>query len=341
VSPSSLAERLPDGFAQLRELVAGTGRIDRNAANAIADAVGGSADFWLRRQANYERALERALAAVPGDEAEVWLETIPAPGMKPRGKLDAQRRSAELRRRLSFFGVGTLAAWHGRYGQERDRTLFRSSTAYHSEEGAVSLWLRQGELEASLADTAVWDPAALKARLPRIRKLSQVRHLERFLPKLRELLAESGVALVVLRAPKECKASGATRLIRPEKAMILLSFRHRSDDNFWFTVFHEIGHLLLHKTKAFVDGDETPENEHEAQANAFARSIIIPETRQSEFQELTANYADITRFAVSIGVAPGLVLGQLQHLGRVPRDRLSFLRRRWSWAQIEAAASSL
>ena len=69
----------------------------------------------------------------------------------------------------------------------------------------------------------------------------------RFLPKLQALCAEAGVALVFVRAPRGCRVSGASRLVTPEKAMILVSFRFRSDDQFWFTVFHEIGHLILHQ----------------------------------------------------------------------------------------------
>lgn len=338
---AEVADKLPGGREHLRGYVAGSLPIDRAAAVALAGMVGGSTEFWLQRQENYERDLERATSAVPDGDASVWLNAIPMPGAKPRGRATEETRRTELRRRLAFFGVGTLAAWEHRYGRDRVATHFRTSAAFASLEGAVSLWLRQGELEASLVDTETWAPNALRARLPDIVGLSRIAKPARFLPRLKQLLAEAGVALVVLRAPNQCRASGASRLIRPDKAMILLSFRYRSDDHFWFTVLHEIGHLLLHGARAFVDEDDTPDDECEREANGFAASVIVPAKSWERLEEFEPSYKDITRFAVSVGVSAGLILGQLQHVGRVPRDRMNFLRRHWTWREIEGALVSL
>lgn len=340
VAPSAVAARL-GGMDQLRSLLAGTAEIDERIAAAIGEMVGGSVHFWITRQQNYDRDLMRAIAAVSDDEAEIWLASIPAPGAGARGKLNAEKRHSELKRRLAFFGVGTLGAWQGKYGRDREATLFRSSTALTSDDGAISLWLRQGELIAALAETAPWNPVALEGRLAAIKQLSLIGQPARFLPKLKVLLAEAGVALVVQRAPKECKANGASRLITPERAMILLSFRFRSDEQFWFTLFHEIGHLLLHGAKAFVDEEEMPEDDCEREANSFAAGLIVPPHRQAEFDALGMRYKDITRYAIGAQVAPGLVLGQLQHRGRVPRNRLTFLRRTWSWTEIDDAIANL
>ncbi|KGB59207.1 ImmA/IrrE family metallo-endopeptidase [Sphingopyxis sp. LC363] len=340
VAPSAVAGRLSGGMEQLRALLAGTAEIDEPAAAVIGDLVGGSVHFWLMRQKNYNRDLERAIAAVPEAEAKVWLASIPAPGPAARGKLDEAKLHAELRRRLAFFGVGTLGAWQCKYGRDRDTTRFRKSTKLSSDDGAISLWLRQGELTAALAETAPWNPAALEERMADIKRLSRISRPARFLPLLKALLAEAGVALVVQRAPSECKASGASRLITPERAMILLSFRFRSDEQFWFTLFHEIGHLLLHGAQPFVDEEGMAEDECEREANAFAADLIVPQHRQAEFDALGTRYKDITRYAVAVEVAPGLVLGQLNHRG-LPRNRLTFLRRIWSWAEIDEAIASL
>jgi len=341
VTAAEVADKLPGGREQLRGYVAGSLPIDPSSAAALAEALGGSTEFWMRRQKNYERDLERVAAAVPEAEANVWLNSIPVPGAKPRGRSTDEMRSAELRRRLAFFGVGTLAAWELRYGRDRMETRFRNSMTFESSDGAVSLWLRQGELDASLVDTAEWNPDVLAKRLPDIVGLSRISKPQRFLPRLKQLLAEAGVALVVLRAPDQCRASGASRLIRPGKAMILVSFRYRSDDQFWFTVFHEIGHLLLHGARAFVDEDNTPDDKCEREANEFAASTIVPARFWERFEELSLTREHITRFAVSIGVGVGLVLGQLQYRERVPRDRLNFLRRHWTWKEIEEAIISL
>lgn len=341
LTASELANQLAGGIEQLRSFVNGSASIDARSAAVLASAVGGSKEFWLKRQENYERDLERATTAIPDDEADVWLSDIPVPGAKPRGRLNAEIKRAELQRRLAFFGVSTLDAWEIRYGAERNATRFRTSNAFSSADGAVSLWLRQGEFEAVLADTAPWNPECLRDQLHEIVGLSRIAKPERFLPQLKRLLAKAGVALAVVQAPKNCRASGASKLIRSDKAMILLSFRHRSDDQFWFTVFHEIGHLVLHGGQTFVDGDDIPDTQAEQEANHFAASAIIPPKLWARFADLEPSHQDITRFAVSAGVSAGLILGQLQNAGRVPHEKMSFLRRRWTWPEIETAISSL
>lgn len=339
VAAETLAERLTGGIEQLRDIVSGVRAIDDAAACVISDAVGGSARFWKTRQEKYEEALARAVDSVSDKEASVWLERIPVPGAKPKGRLTEKARSTELEKRLAFFGVSTLGSWDARYGPHQREIRFRRSYAYTSNDGATSMWLRRGELEASLRQTAPWSRDNLKARLSEIRALSRISKPSRFLKPLATLLADAGVALVVARAPQGCRASGASRMIAPDKAMILMSFRHRADDHFWFTLFHEIGHLLLHGASSFVDSEDTDEKHdpREREANDFAASIIVPERRVAELESLPLTDDSIRRFAVSIGVAPGLILGQLQHRGLVAHGALRRLRRHWTWEQIESA----
>ena len=71
--------------------------------------------------------------------------------------------------------------------------------------------------------------------------------------------------------------------------MIALSFRYLSDDHFWFTLFHEIGHLILHGMDAtFIDSEDTSENDREKEANSFAASVLIPLDRYEEMLSLNA-----------------------------------------------------
>lgn len=329
-----VAKWLNGGMPALRGLLAGTDAIDDAQAAALAEHVGGTESFWLKRQANYEAALHRAVDRAAEHEADDWL-LLPVPGEKPRGRLSPERRRAEVQRRLTFFNVGTLKAWDARYGRICSNTLFRKSAVFRSNDAAILMWLRMGELGADLVDTRSWDAENLKDRLEDIRKLSKVKDPERFLPKLRDLCAEAGVAVVAKRAPPGCPASGASRMVAPDKAMILLSFRGLSDDKFWFTVFHEIGHLLLHGASTFVDADLDGTDEYEREANDFASDIIVPMEDKEEFRQLRLIRDEILRFSVRVGVAPGLIVGQMQHQGRLNQDKLNYLKRHWTWAQLD------
>lgn len=333
VSAEALSERLAGGMTQLRDLMSGFGTIDDDTADALSGMLGGSRDFWKTRQAKYQEALTKAVNQLSDEDADVWLTRIPAPGS--RGRITAKTRLVELERRLAFFGVSTLKSWDARYGPNQRQARFRRSLAFTQHDGATSMWLREGELDANLRQTAAWSSDALRARLSQIRALSRMSKPSRFMPPLANLLAEAGVALVVVRAPKGCRASGASRMIAPDKAMILMSFRHRADDHFWFTLFHEIGHLLLHEASSFVDAEGMEgEDACEREANDFAATMIVPKNREAEMLSLSPDDDSIRRFAVSLGVAPGLILGQLQHRGIVAPGALRRLRRSWTWDQI-------
>lgn len=328
-----VAKHLDGGMTTLRCLLDGTGSVDKPIAAALAEHLGGTASFWLKRQAYYEVALEQAVDRATATEGDDWL-MLPVPGDKPRGRLSIERRRAEVRRRLTFFNVGTLKAWDARYGRICSNTLFRKSEAFTSNDASILMWLRTGEIGADLVDTRSWSAGNLQDRLDKIRKLSKIKEPERFLPKLRELCAEAGVAVVAKRAPQGCPASGASRMVAPDKAMILLSFRGLSDDKFWFTVFHEIGHLLLHGACAFVDADMDGVDEVEREANQFAARCIVPERNADEFEQLEPAREEVVRFSVRVGVAPGLTVGQMQHRSMIRQDQLNYLKRRWKWDQL-------
>ncbi len=329
-----VAKHLGDGMTTLRSFLDGTGVIDNSHAEALAKHVGGTRTFWLKRQEHYEAALERAVDRANAIEGDDWL-LLPVPGDRPRGRLTDLQRRSEVKRRLTFFSVGTMKAWDERYGRICTDTLYRKSQAFSSNDASILMWLRCGELGADLVSTRPWNVGNLQDRLDEIRKLSKVKSPELFLPKLRTLCAEAGVAVVTKRAPKGCPASGASRMVAPDKAMILLSFRGLSDDKFWFTVFHEIGHLVLHGARTFVDADMDGTEGVEREANEFASHCIVPKENSEEFDQLVPSEENVVRFSVRVGVSPGLTVGQMQHRDIIRQDQLNYLKRRWKWHQLE------
>ncbi len=73
------------------------------------------------------------------------------------------------------------------------------------------------------------------------------------MPELRRILAGCGVVLVLLPHFPKTNAHGATFWARPDKAILLMSMRGKWADIFWFSLFHELGHILLHKKMTFID----------------------------------------------------------------------------------------
>lgn len=339
VSAAELAERLGCGRASIRGLLTGMTTIDDGLACGLAEVVGGTPTFWRKRQAAYEDYLSRAAAAVPAEQAVVWLRQLPLRGMASEGWVpNSPDRGKELELCLAYFGVTGPDEWKRRYGQFASDIAFRTSPSFASSLGSLSAWLRQAEVEASMMECDPWSRSGLEARLRRLRALTLLREPSKFLPRLRSICAEAGVAVVVLRAPAGCRASGAARFISRRRAMVVLSFRHLSEDHFWFTLFHELGHLLLHEPSAtFVDIDAQATDEREREANHFAATTLVPAARQEELLHLGARKTPVLRFAVSIGISPGIVVGQMQHRGLLGPASLNFLKRRYRWEDIHSA----
>lgn len=342
LSSGELARRMNSDRSFVLRIISGTERIEEAVAKRLATALGGTPSFWTTRQAKFEAALDRTASKLAPEAAKTWLRTLPLKDMNDAGWIACHSKSNLLQAALAYFSVATPDEWRDRYTAHATTFSYRTSEAFQSKLGALAAWLRQGELQASGIACAKWNAAKFKEVLREIRGLTRLKEPAKFIGRLRSLCADAGVAVVFIKAPTGCRASGATRFITPEKAMIILSFRHLSDDHFWFSFFHEAGHLLLHSPGAtFVDGEAAELTEKEKEANAFAASSLIPMSEHERMLNLRGNMNAVLRFAVSQGIAPGIVVGQLQHNGVISPSQLNGLKRRYTWEQVQSAISEL
>ena len=119
--------------------------------------------------------------------------------------------------------------------------------------------------------------------------------------------------------------------------MIMLSLRYKTDDHLWFTFFHEAAHILLHgKREVFLeDDDEVSEDVRakEEEADRFASDFLIPPETLRRFHPRGAHisHEDIIEFAQQLGIAPGIVVGRLQHEKIVPLQTFNHLKQRYHW----------
>jgi|HubBroStandDraft_6_1064221.scaffolds.fasta_scaffold80272_2 HTH-type transcriptional regulator/antitoxin HigA len=331
MSAKELATLLGYTLRRAERLLAGKEAITKDVAKLLSGHLGGSERFWMSREGNYRSEVARLQSIGNQSAAKAWLDELPIRDMQKFGWIPRNETvGANVEACLHFFDVANVSEWRAKYQNVLSAVSFRTSPTYKSEPGAVLAWLRYGEVRARQSACRTWDAAGFNQSLLSIRRLTRHKGPSAFLPQLKALCAENGVALVISRAPAGCAASGATRFINEHKAMILLSFRYMSDDQFWFTFFHEAAHLILHGTKALFleDGSEVCQKE-EHEANLFAQNILVPPSARAEFINLKADKLEIIRFAVKIGVSRGIVLGQLQHQGRVRPEQLNWLKRRY------------
>jgi HTH-type transcriptional regulator/antitoxin HigA len=318
---------------EVSQLLAGQAVLTAELARRLAGVFGASVDFWIKRESRYREDLARLRQEALRAVGLKWLNELPTKDMLKWGWVGpASDLATQAALVLQFFGVSSVESWRSTYGNVLHPVAFRTSSTFETQPGALVAWLRQGEILASSIPCARWSPERLRLRLTAFLDLTREKDPEVFLPELRRLCATCGVALVILRTPKKCPASGASRFLSPTRPLLMLSFRYLSDDHFWFTFFHEVAHLLLHADKdLFLEGRDRVSTEEEEEADTFAANLLIPPDYHAEMFRLPARAVPVVRFAHKVGVSPGIVVGQLQHRGHFSYDQLNRLKRRYEW----------
>ncbi|KCV26143.1 PF06114 domain protein, partial [Bordetella bronchiseptica 00-P-2730] len=123
------------------------------------------------------------------------------------------------------------------------------------------------------------------------------------------LLKQHGIILIVERNIPGMGVDGASFLV-DEIPVIGLTLNKDTIDNFWFTLLHEVGHVILHYRTGLASGffddiDHDAVDEFEQEANNFASNLLIPEeiwVRSPARIAKTA--APIESLAKQLGISP-------------------------------------
>lgn len=319
---AELAQRLGYTEKHVSQLINGKVPLSVEAALRLERVLGSSADFWLAREANYQKHKARLDAAAKHATWVSWLDELPikelmAFGAIPKQRVDAKIKPGLVDICLRFFGVASPDEWRAHYGGMQ--MAFRRSRAEQSDVGAISAWLRLGEQQAEKLDAPKYDRAKFEKALSEIRGLT-CESPEHFEPKLRKLLRAAGVTLVLVPAIPRAHVSGVARWLSQTRPLIQLSLYGKTNDKFWFTLFHEAAHILLHannkeeKKSVFLDDPNAAHSDDpkEHEANQWAGNWLIPAQYTQSLASLKTKAA-VVGFAKRIGLHPGIVVGRLQH----------------------------
>ena len=330
---AQLADRLGVSRKHVSELMTGKATISESNAIKLARVLGSTVGFWLNRESGYRAALAdlRAIEQLRDDVS--WLDELPISHMRKKGWIRSSRDKAQtVSECLRFFGVGSVDAWRS-WSDGLGQTAYRMSDRAGKAFGSIAAWLRFGEIQASTLDCDVFSKEVFKTHLETLRALTLESDPDVFVPRLQKLCGDAGIAVIFAPTPRGCPASGATRWLAPNKALLMLSLRYKTNDHLWFTFFHEAAHILLHRKKLmFLELNQNGDGEEEAEANQFAADLLIPSQNLDLLRTLANNRAEVSQFARKIGIPPGIVVGRMQHEGILPHGQLNDLKVKYAWA---------
>ena len=320
LSHADLAVRTGLAKKTITQIATGEGPITLDTANKLELVFGVPARFWNNRELAYREALARKDAAERLSSDVAWLKEVPCKELVERGFIKAFANKAEMARAvLRFFCVSNVEAW--REACLKPAAQFRGGDVARKHPGKVAAWLRMGEIRAEAIKCEPFDAKAFKDAIAEIRKLldqpSSVWH-----PAMVRLCAEAGVAVVFIKEIPGASVSGATQWVSKDKAILQLSLKYKKDDQILFSFFHEAAHILKHGKKlVFVDTGDMEKDDLEREADQFAGEILIPPQFNAELSRMLprCSRVNVLAFARKIKIAPGVVVGRLQHKGMDPR----------------------
>jgi len=279
------------------------------------------AHFWINRQRTYDEYLARVEYQKTIEEGIEWSKTFPYAKMASLGWIEPTLKpEVKVINLYDYFEVSNVKGYYDFYYNQKLLVNFRISLKDNENAGAIAAWLRQGEIQADALKVPEFDKNKLKEILPKLKQI-MASQPDDFFSQIQELCNNAGVKVVHTPCLPKAPIHGSTRWLG-DIPLIQLSGRYRRNDIFWFTFFHEIGHILLHGKKyiSIENIEYDGENQvYEDEANEFSANLLL--TREQE-KEIIENHSlseyDVVRYAEKFKTHPAIIIGRLQHIKLVP-----------------------
>lgn len=308
LTQEDFANRLGTTPKNISYIIRGEQSISIDIANKLSRMSGTSVKYWLNLQNEYDTIVfEIKNLQEINEEREVFKslkysyfrDNFNLPDVP--GKIDEQIKYVR-----EFLNVSSL-------------TVFKKKDMYVNFRKAD---LNQTEINTIKANIMVQIAANISLKevdIPKYDKKSFLKAIEyaltltkdhkEFYKIIKKEFYKCGVDLIVLPNLLGSKINGASKKIG-DHVMLMVNDRNSNSDSFWFTLFHEIGHII---NGDFGISFEKEEGKEEENANKFAEDKLIPSKEYDEFikkRKFTLN--SLIEFSNEINRDPGIVLGRLQ-----------------------------
>lgn len=334
VTQDEFAKRLGTTGKTLSNLLNGKINLSSEIALKLSIMLGTSIDVWLNLQKTYtEKVLEIECRKIKDREAE-YVRLLDYSFFVNLGLVKKARTAGEKAvELLRYFKIASFDVLM------RPDFLVNYRTAIQtvSEKNVLNsnAWVQTAINIGSEIETDKYNSRRLKSHLSEIRNMT-LQDPKVFLPRLHEILSSCGIALVILPHLKNSGVNGAVKWITKDKVILAINNRRKYADTFWFSLFHEIGHVFQHRIAMLIVGraiDDMDElnRELENEADDFAQNILLPKDKYFKFVD-NNNYSeeDVKQFAKKMDIQPGIVVGRLQLEKRIGYDRLNSLKQQYT-----------
>lgn len=322
MSQKELADRMGVTPKHINKIIKGTAAISHEISIKLENVLGIKASFWNNLESKYQEDKARLESISDIEDEEKLLNFIPYNEIAKLGWIEETKINLEKIVNLRiFFGVASL-----NNVSTIQYAAFRKSTKFEAAPYVVATWLNKAELLAQEIKTSAFKRNHVEQNIPEFKKLTKL-PAKAAIPKLKMLCSQVGIALVILPHINKTYLNGVTKWISSDKAMIALSTRGAYEDIFWFTFFHELGHVMQEKkSEIFIDGDEYLLNESENDADYFALNSLIKSDCYNEFvaNKQYLNKVQLRNFAEEHDIHIGIIIGRLMKDGYIEYKNKSY-----------------
>jgi HTH-type transcriptional regulator/antitoxin HigA len=302
----------------ISEIVNGKKHITPETALQLAAAFGTSADLWLTMEARYRLHQARK---EQDDSAIVHrrhlYSLVPVTEMRQSGWIQYKDSFEEAEQAVcKFLEIQTP------YDVPQLAVSFRQSDMGDPEVAAAIAWVKRVEHLAHEQNVATFDHERLRMAMPDL--LAYAAHAKD-VRQIPSFLHQRGVHFVIVPHLSKTYLDGAAFSLN-HHPVIALTLRYDRIDNFWFTLMHELAHIIADHEGGYLDDlDKEAESAVEIEANQIARDWLIDTDALATFVDAVGPYFSerkIRAFAKGQSRHPGIVLGRLHYEGKVPYQNL-------------------
>ena len=323
LSQKEFALRMGMSEKHISKLINGDVQLTPEVAVRLEMVLGVPAKFWNKLEATYREKLIKANAENEMDADKELVKKLPYREMSKNGWVPETREATEkviyLRK---YFEVVNLEII-----KDMKLSKIACRRLAETEKGNLALlaWAQKAKLEARAIETSLIDIKTLKKKLPEIRSMTAMNPVD-FCPKLIEMLSGCGIAIVFLPHIGGSFLHGAT-FYDGNKIVVGLTVRGKDADKFWFSLFHELGHIML----GHINQSDGTTDEDEEAADNFAKEILIPTVAFNAFTSLNDfSKTSICSFAPEQNILCGIVVGRLQKEGFINYNRCNDLKTKYA-----------